>query len=240
VVILTKAQINNIISLQDKKSRLQFKLFIAEGLKMATEIVNSSFGVEKIYISDKSLLPKFEDAELISADQMSKISALTTPTNILIIAKLPKQKEINLKKGVIIMLDGIQDPGNLGTIIRIADWYGIENIICSNNCADAFASKVVQATMGSITRVSINYVDIDSLLANAKELSIYAALLDGIDIKKMTAIKEGLILIGSEGKGISPALLKYCNNKITIKGRGNAESLNAAVATGIICSHLIE
>jgi RNA methyltransferase, TrmH family len=240
VVPLTKTQINNIISLRDKKFRVQFRLFIAEGVKLASEIVKSKFETEKIYTTDQVLISTFPDAELISRVQMDKISALTTSTNILVVAKLPKLNDVVIGQQITIMLDGIQDPGNLGTIIRIADWYGIQNIICSQNCADAFAPKVVQATMGSITRVIIDYVDLDRLLKQANDVPIYAALLDGIDIKKMTTITKGIILIGSEGKGISSDLLKYCNHKITIKGNGVAESLNAAVATAIICSHLIE
>ena len=137
------------------------------------------------------------------------------------------------------MLDTIRDPGNLGTIIRIADWFGISQIICSADCADMYNSKVVQATMGSIARVNVFYTDLPEWLKQGSDVRIYAAMLEGKDVTKMSTIKEGLIIIGNESMGIDKEVLQYSNEKISIPRKGNAESLNAAVATGIILSHLV-
>ena len=136
-------------------------------------------------------------------------------------------------------MDYLTISGNMGTIIRLADWFGVKNIFCSMNCADAYSPKVVQASMGSITRVRIEYTDLSSLLEKNNELPIYAATLSGRDITKMEKLNEGLLVVGNESKGISDDILKLVNANITIPGKGKAESLNAAVATGIILSHLL-
>jgi TrmH family RNA methyltransferase len=136
------------------------------------------------------------------------------------------------------MLDDIQDPGNMGTLIRIADWFGIENIICSENCVECYNPKVVQATMGSLARVNILYTDLMAFIQKNKKINIYAAALSGASVFEMEKIKEGIILIGNEAKGIHSDLLKLAFKKITIPSFGHAESLNAAVATGIILSHV--
>jgi TrmH family RNA methyltransferase len=137
-----------------------------------------------------------------------------------------------------LVLDGIQDPGNLGTIIRIADWFGVSHIVCSMDCADVYNSKVVQATMGSIARVNVFYTDLLAWLMSQNESTVYAATLEGKDVTKMTARKEGLIIVGNESKGIRNELVEFANERITIPKKGKAESLNAAVATGIILSNL--
>ncbi|HMC84195.1 MAG TPA: RNA methyltransferase, partial [Chitinophagaceae bacterium] len=144
----------------------------------------------------------------------------------------------NFSQTISIMLDNIQDPGNLGTIIRIGDWFGIKNIVCSADCADAFAPKVVQSTMGSIVRVNLLYTDLVKLVKEQKLLHLYAATLNGEKLNDMQPIKEGIIVIGNESRGIHPELLACCQKKITIQRIGVAESLNAAVAAGIILSHL--
>ena len=136
-------------------------------------------------------------------------------------------------------LDNIQDPGNMGTIIRIADWYGIDQIVCNTQSADMYNPKVIQSTMGSIARVKVFYTDLSDWLSKQKGISIYAAMLNGDDVTSMQKIKEGIIVIGNESKGISDDVLKLVSKKITIPQKGKAESLNAAVATGIILSHLL-
>lgn len=138
------------------------------------------------------------------------------------------------------MLDTIQDPGNLGTIIRCADWFGVNQIICSQDCVDVFNPKVVQSTMGSICRVQVIYEDLLSFIRANSKVPIYAATLNGYDISSQPAIQTGIILIGNESKGIGAELISMANHHITIPKRGKAESLNAAVATGIILSHLLE
>ena len=144
-----------------------------------------------------------------------------------------------IKERISLVLDAIQDPGNLGTIIRIADWFGISQIICGTGCADIYNSKVVQATMGSIARVNVFYTDLPVWLKQRSGVRIYATMLEGKDVTKMSTIKEGLIIIGNESIGIDKEVLQYSNEKISIPRKGNAESLNAAVATGIILSHLV-
>ena len=132
------------------------------------------------------------------------------------------------------VLDSLQDPGNLGTIIRIADWFGVEQIICSHDTADVYNSKVVQATMGSIARVKVFYTDLSTWLAERNDVSIYAAMLEGQDVTSMKKISEGIIIFGNESKGISPELLELVNVKLTIPKKGKAESLNVAVAVGVV------
>ena len=144
-----------------------------------------------------------------------------------------------IKERLSLVLDAIRDPGNLGTIIRIADWFAIPQIICSLDCADVYNPKVVQATMGSIASVNVYYRDLPSWLKQPPGARIYAAMLEGKDVTKMQAIKEGLIIIGNESTGISTGLLACANEKISIPRKGKSESLNAAVATGIILSHLV-
>ena len=137
------------------------------------------------------------------------------------------------------MLDTIQDPGNLGTIVRCADWFGVQQIICSRDCVDLYNPKVVQSTMGSISRVQVVYEDLSTFIHDHSPIPVYAATLKGNDVSKLPTITEGIILIGNESKGIEPELLSMVSHHITIPRKGNAESLNAAVATGIILSHLV-
>ena len=175
----------------------------------------------------------------VSPDELEKISQLTTPNQVLAVVEKVKWKdEAEVKGAISLVLDTIQDPGNMGTIIRLADWFGVKNIFCSMDCADIYNPKVVQSSMGSISRVRVEYTDILSFLKTYAGVRIYAAVLDGRDITKMEKINEGLIVIGNESKGINEEILKLANVLITIPGKGKAESLNAGVATGIILSHL--
>ena len=162
---------------------------------------------------------------------MKQISALKTPGKLLAVVRIPVPKASN--SDLIIALDGIQDPGNLGTIIRTADWFGISSIVCSKDTVDCFNQKVVQATMGSLFRMSIQYVDLDSYLAETS-IPIYGALLDGKDMYSSPMEKQGILLIGNEGKGISNVIKAHVTHPILIPKYGEAESLNAAMATGII------
>jgi TrmH family RNA methyltransferase len=139
---------------------------------------------------------------------------------------------------IVLALDSIRDPGNLGTIIRIADWFGLEKIICSNDTAELYNPKVVQSTMGSLARVRLFYTELEEWLREQKGTSIYATALEGEDINTMKKITGGIILVGNEARGISPQLLDMANKKITIPKKGKAESLNVAIATGIVLSHL--
>ena len=157
-----------------------------------------------------------------------------------IVKMLKWNDEPVIKGNLSLVLDAIRDPGNMGTIIRLADWFGIKNIFCSMDCADIYNPKVVQATMGSITRVRVEYTDLQTLLQKNNDVRIYASVLNGRDITKMEKLNEGIIVIGNESNGIRDEILKLANVQITIPGKGKAESLNAAVATGIILSHIVK
>jgi len=244
--MITKNQVKYIQSLGQKKSRDIENRFIAEGPKLVNELLTAEnckiiqlFALKEWIDENPNASNHTEVIELSDAE-LEKISQLTTPNRVLaVIEKIQWKNDPEIKGNISIVLDTIQDPGNMGTIIRLADWFGIKNIFCSAECADVYSPKVVQASMGSISRVRVEYTDVLSWLIENNDLRIYAAVLDGRDITKMEKINEGIIVIGNESKGINSEILKLANIKITIPGKGKAESLNAAVATGIILSHLI-
>jgi len=244
--MITKNQVKYIQSLGQKKSRDEENRFIAEGPKLVNELLAAgSCRVVQLYalkewIDEHTNASEHTEVIEISTSELEKISQLTTPNQVLaVIEKIQWKNDPEIKGTISLVLDTIQDPGNMGTIIRLADWFGIKNIFCSTDCVDVYNPKVVQASMGSISRVRVDYRDILSLLKNNKEVSIYAAVLNGRDITKMEKINEGIIVIGNESKGINEEILKLANVQITIVGKGKAESLNAGVATGIILSHLV-
>jgi TrmH family RNA methyltransferase len=170
--------------------------------------------------------------------ELQKISNQQAPNQVFAIVQAKAAQQPIVKGSLAIVLDGIQDPGNLGTIIRIADWFGIAHIICSHDTAELYNPKVVQSTMGSFTRTNILYTDLEAFLS-ASTLPVYGTLLDGRSIYETSKPKEGLLIIGNEGKGIRPAILPFVKHPLTIPRIGGAESLNAAVATGIVISHLV-
>lgn len=176
---------------------------------------------------------------LIDTSDLEKISSRSTPNQALAIVK-KKPQNGTAPSGVFLMLDGIQDPGNFGTIVRTADWFGINTMLCSPECADLYNPKVVQSTMGSILRVDVVYTSLTDWCKANERSDIYAATLHGRSVYECTPVSSGGILIGNESKGIHPQLLSSCKAQITIPRTGYAESLNAAVATGIILSHLVK
>ncbi len=224
--------------MQDKKNRQELNLFVAEGDKCVKDLIKSGLKLSKLYTTKPILEEISEKATTIEAFEMKKISSLVTPTSILGIFELPKIKLVDFKTEVVLMLDTIQDPGNLGTIIRIADWFGIIHVYCSLQTTNAFAAKVVQSTMGSLGRVNIIYDDLENVLQSTN-IPVYATLLNGQPLNSFDKIKSGIILIGNEGQGISNNLLPFCTSKVTIPKIGHAESLNAAVAAGIVCAQLL-
>lgn len=241
--MITKNQVKYIQSLGQKKLRDEEQVFIAEGPKLVDELLQAdTCKVIQVYALDEWTAIAKTNADIIriTPGELQKISQLITPNQVLAIAKKIQWDHEPIMKGTVsLVLDEIQDPGNMGTIIRLADWFGIKNIFCSHGSVDNYNPKVVQASMGSITRVRVEYADLTTLLKNNQELRVYATALDGRDITKMEKLAEGFIVIGNESKGISDEILKLANVQITIPGKGKAESLNAAVATGIILSHLI-
>ena len=235
--MISKNKIKLIRSLETKKGREKVGLFVAEGPKVVNDLLHEGFVAEDI-------LDNIED--------INKISFLQHPQSLLGVFKLPEVASntmndflILFKEGIenqlVLALDGVQDPGNLGTIIRIADWFGIEDIFCSHETADCWNPKVVQATMGSIARVKLHYLNLYEMIDQLPtDYPIYATLLDGNNIYAQELSRHGMIVMGNEGKGISPQLRTKINRKLFIPNyppeRETAESLNVAIATSIVCA----
>ena len=249
--MLSKNKIKHINSLKIGKFRRIFNQFLLEGKKSVLDLLNSDFEIIEIFacdnwINDNCELLKREniDVQKVTEKELTRISTQKTPNEVLAIVKIPQDKLIpnDVFFGLCIVLDEIKDPGNLGTIIRTADWFGIENIICSENSVDVYNPKVVQATMGSITKVNVYYTQlIEFLSSKPKEIKIFGAVLEGESIYKKQLAENALILIGNESQGISKELLPLIDEKISIPEGvknfpSNAESLNASIATAIICS----
>lgn len=247
--MLTKKIVKYIQSLNLKKFRDEDGVFIAEGPKVVGEFLLSKKFEPEIVCGDKGWLAEndailkgmdIENIFEVDEQTLERISQLKTPNKVLIVFRKNDQFPIpDLHDRLTFMVDDLQDPGNMGTIIRIADWFGIENIICSPHSVECYNPKVVQATMGSLGRVNIFYTDIFSFIHSHKEIPLYAAALEGKSIFEMGKINEGIILIGNESKGIHPDIIRHATHKINIPRFGNAESLNAAVAAGIIVSHFV-
>src|SRR5688572_4547697 len=243
--MLGKSQTKYIQSLGQKKVRDEEGMFIAEGPKIIDELlVSAKSNIQHLYA-----LPDWIEAHHdqcrgirvveVNETELQTISQLTTANNVLaVVRKFETPGDILIKEKVSLVLDTIQDPGNLGTIIRISDWFGIEQIICSKECADIYNPKVVQSSMGSFVRVGLFYTNLYEWLGEQQSAGIYGAALAGKDVTTMNRIMEGLIVIGNESKGISPDIMSRVTEQITIPRKGKAESLNAAVATGIILSHI--
>jgi TrmH family RNA methyltransferase len=236
--MVSKNQIKWITSLHLKKYRLENQLFIAEGVKVIQELLQSNFVLEHLYATDEvfssfSVLPK----TLITDVEMKKITALSSASSCLAVFQMPKSKPIS-ENGLIVALDDIRDPGNLGTIIRLCDWFGIEQIICSKETVDVFNPKVIQATMGSIARVNIQYMELETFISKSN-LPIFGTFMDGKNIYSQDLPSEGIIVFGNEANGISLAIEKAVTNRIAIPRFGKlqkTESLNVATATAIILS----
>ena len=236
--MVSKNQIKLITSLQQKKYRNQEQLFIAEGIKVVQELLNSNFELQDLFTTKKDFLTVSKNkVHAISEAELKKISALTTPNTCLAVFKIPKAKEI-IEKGLIVALDDVRDPGNLGTIIRLCDWFGIETLFCSEESVDVYNPKVVQATMGSISRVNVVYGNLEAFLSQTK-LPVFGTFMDGKNIYQEKLPKEGIIIMGNEANGISSSVEKLVSERIAIPRFGNlqvTESLNVATATAIILS----
>ncbi len=234
--MLSRNEIKYIQSLSLKKNSNAADVFVAEGVKLLHELLHSEFAIQKIY-AVKSWIEnnsKYENITEVSDDELKRISHFETPNKVLAVVYKKHVTTIPLLKNKItLVVDGIQNPGNLGTIIRTADWFGIENIIASADTADLYNSKVLQASMGSFIRVQIFYTDLPSFFSSNK-INVYGAVLNGEDINTLKSVDECLLIVGNESKGIRNAIIPFIQNKITIPRFGNAESLNVAVATGII------
>ena len=233
--MISKNRIRFINMLSQKKQRTENNRFIIEGEKMVHEAIQWIPNlIETIYITPDFEIPITDHSilfEEISLKELKEISSLTTPNKALAICKITGDKPIESK--LIICLDGVQDPGNMGTILRLADWFGIKDLVCSKNTVDCYNPKVLQATMGAIFRVNVHYVDLNEFLSNT-ELPIYGALLDGENLFQNNYKRKGIIVLGNEGNGISEEIKKHVQHAITIPRFGEAESLNVATAGAII------
>lgn len=238
--MLSKAQIKHIQSLARQKFRTQHQQFVVEGKKTVEEAVAADWQIDSIYCSktyaSKNTIPK--NGVIVEDFLFEKISFQSTPSGILAVLAIKPAQLFSYENSVTIALEHIQDPGNLGTIIRIADWYGIANILCSPDTVDAFNPKTIQASMGSFLRVNLLYAPLEKELENVR-VSKIATTMQGESLQEQEKITEGIILIGNEANGLSEAILSKCDKAVRIDGRGQAESLNAPVACGIICSHLL-
>jgi TrmH family RNA methyltransferase len=236
--MVSKNQIKLISSLQQKKQRQVHKLFFAEGIKVVQELLFSNFELEHLYTTEAIFteIPTSKQT-LITDTELKKISALTTPNTCLALFKIPETKKVQ-EKGLLLALDDIRDPGNLGTILRLCDWFGIEQLVCSKETVDLYNPKVVMATMGSIARVNVNYLDLNEFIKNTK-LPVFGTFMDGKNIYKEKLPNEGIIIMGNEANGISKDIENSIKNRLTIPRFGDlqqTESLNVATATAIILS----
>ncbi len=245
--MLVKSQAKYIQSLSQKKFRDEEKAFVAEGPKIINELLGAS-NVELLHLyalrdwinsneASNASLPAVKITE-IKQNELERLSFMQTPNQVLAVFKKPSFGKPSFENKVTILLDGIQDPGNLGTIVRTADWFGIENIICSKESADVFNPKTVQSTMGSIARVQVVYEDLKEFIDTHAGITLYATSLEGKNLFEINTVNEGFILIGNESKGVHQDLLELAGLRITIPKNGKAESLNAAVAAGIVLARL--
>jgi TrmH family RNA methyltransferase len=235
--MLSKNQIKLIKSLTQKKFREQQSLFTVEGVKGITEFLNSNIKLNHIYTTNSIFEADKSSITLISEADLKKISQLKSPNTALGVFEIPKEESIDTSH-LIVALDSVRDPGNLGTIIRLCDWYGIENLVCSTTTVDCYNTKVVQASMGSLTRVNVSYVDLEMFLSESKSEK-FGTFLGGESIYKTSLPKAGVLVLGNEANGISKAIEALIDKKITIPRYGNlkvTESLNVATAASICLS----
>lgn len=242
--MIAKAEVKYIQSLAHKKFREEEGLFVVEGVKMVQELMDEKpLAIKKIFAIDAWIrqhaasLPPGIGVQVLEEFELTKISTLQSPNDVLALVQIP-QPAISgfVPKGITVVLDQVQDPGNLGTIIRSCDWFGVETIICSEDTVDAYNPKVVQSAKGSLLRPSIYYTALEEFLSTMPDIPVYAAVLDGESIGQAVFKTPCLLLIGNESKGLSVAIRSFATKAITIPRKGKAESLNAGVATAVILS----
>ena len=235
---ISKSQLKLIRSLSQKKYRQKHDLFIAEGIKVLNELLNSTFEIEILFCTDDFETTISEKKVVrISETELKKVSTLKSPNKALGVFKIPKEKAVK-NSGLTIALDAINDPGNLGTIIRLCDWFGVTQLVCSKDTVDCYNQKVVQASMGSLTRVSIHYTDLENYITKSN-LDTFIADMAGENVYKTKLPKEGILIMGNEANGVSEEIKSLLQYKISIPRFGETqetESLNVATATAILLS----
>lgn len=236
--MVTKSQIKLITGLEQKKSRMSTGLFVVEGIKGINELLTSGFELESLFTLQPIFNAPPSKTHIITEAELKKISRLKTPQTALALFRIPGDAPLVLNDQFTLALDGVRDPGNLGTIIRLCDWFGIKQILCSQDTVDCFNPKVIQATMGSIARVQVKYENLEEVLRGF-HLPVTGTFMDGDDIYASQLPREGILVMGNEANGISPQIEKLISGKISIPqfGEGEkAESLNVATATAICLS----
>jgi TrmH family RNA methyltransferase len=246
--MLSKAKIKLIHSLRLSKFRKQNGLFVAEGTTNVLDFLNSGTKPESLFATESWISGHKQHTDIsafssIDEKEMKQISNLKNPSEVLGVFQIPETRipDLSTFNDFILMLEDIRDPGNLGTMIRTADWFGFRQVICSTESVDAFNPKVVQASMGSLARVNIHYHNLEDLIeSKPEELLVFGAVLNGMDITKLAKPDKGILLIGNEAHGISSSLMQKINQRVTIpnipfQGGNSAESLNASIATAILC-----
>ena len=233
---LPKAEITRLRSLQEKKPREALGLFVVEGEKVVAELVAAKFPFAEIHATDAWTGPR---TQTVTADEMARISHFPTPSSVLAVSRItrPALAAGALNRGLTLALDGIQDPGNVGTLLRIADWYGLDRVLLSPDCADLFSPKVIHASMGSFARLAIHPGPLEEALAGAR-VPVLGCALAGDNVHALQPLRDAVVVIGSEGRGLSEAVRPFVTQYITIPKFGGAESLNAAVAAAIVCDNL--
>ena len=243
--MLTKSDINRLRSLHLKKHREALGLFVVEGEKVIGELVRAGVPLEELYAVDGAATPRFaKDAKAVrvrtvTPAEMKRISHFPTASPLLGVGRLVRRPVTagELRTGLTLALDGVQDAGNVGTLLRIADWFKMDRVLLSPDCADLFSQKVINASMGSFARVQVHTAPLDELLAHA-DVPVLGCDLAGDDVHKLPVLKAAVVVIGSEGRGLSPDVRKRVTQRITIPRYGGAESLNAGVAAAIVCDNL--
>jgi TrmH family RNA methyltransferase len=245
---ISKSQVKYIQSLSHKKFRDEEGVFVAEGPKIVRELLKvpgmrcrQLFAVkewiEGPHLADL-LAQKAGETQEVGDAELERLSALVTSNQVVAIFEKPVFPAPDFNKGITLVLDAIQDPGNLGTLVRIADWFGLTAVVCSTDTADVFNGKAIQSTMASVGRMPVLYGDPAAVVSGYPGIPVYAAVLGGSDLFGMERVARGFVVVGNESKGIRPELLDLATMRVTIPGAGRAESLNAAVAAGIVISHL--
>ncbi|MFN6945346.1 MAG: TrmH family RNA methyltransferase [Cytophagaceae bacterium] len=245
--MISKNHVKFIKSLQIKKFRRLHQQFLIEGAKNITELLQSDFEITALFLTENfkqycltDIQMRCHNVHWVKENDLENIGSFSSNNTGIAIAKMKDNIPFDPQKGeYILVLDQVKDPGNLGTIIRIADWYGITRVVCSEDTAEFYNPKVISATMGSFTRINLFYTNLAAYLNKNSDFQVYGAVLGGSSIYDSKFSKDGFILMGNESSGIREDLLGYIDHKITIPKRGGAESLNVAVATGIICDNIM-
>lgn len=248
---LTKAEYTRLRDLREKKHREAAGLFVVEGEKVIGELLAAQFPFTELYATaewvERGLWTRSEPVQrpcstpiiTVTPDEMGRLSHYPTPSSVLAIGRITRTPlpADALARGLTLALDGIQDPGNVGTLLRLADWYALDRVLLSPDCADLFSQKVINASMGSFARVTVHTAPLAEALA-ALTVPVLGCDLAGTDVHTLTPLRDAVIVIGNEGRGLSPAVQACVTQRVTIPKYGHAESLNAAIAAAIVCDHL--